>query len=36
MGRTTQNAKNGLINLFRHRTYDSSLIYHVIKKHRIL
>ena len=32
---TTQNAKNCLIRLFQNRTYDSSLIYRVIKKHRI-
>ena len=29
---TTQNAKNCLIRLFQNRTYDSSLIYRVIKK----
>ena len=34
MGSTTQNTKNGLIRLFQHRTYDSSLIYRVIKKRR--
>ena len=33
---TVQNAKNCLISLFQHHTYDSSLIYRVIKKHRIL
>ena len=36
MGSTAQNAKNGALRLFQHRTYDSSLIYHVVKKHRIL
>ena len=29
---TTQNAKNGVLRLFQHRTYDSSLIYRVVKK----
>ena len=33
---TVQNAKNGLIHLFRHRTHDSSLIYRVFSKYRIL
>ena len=32
MGSTSQNAKNDLICLFQNRTYDSSLIYRVIKK----
>ena len=36
MGSTFQNAKHCLIRLFQNRTYDSSLIYRVIKKHRIL
>ena len=36
MGSTAQNVKNGLIRLFTNRTYDSSLIYRVVKKHRIL
>ena len=36
MGSTAQNTKQGLIRLFTNRTYDSSLIYHVVKKHRIL
>ena len=33
---TALNAKNGLIRLFSNRTYDSSLIYRIVKKHRIL
>ena len=36
MGSTAQNTKNGFIRLFQNRTYDSSLICHVINKHRIL
>ena len=36
MGSTAQNAKYCLISLFQNRTYDSSLICRVIKKHRIL
>ena len=36
MGSTAQNVKNGLIRLFTNRTYDSSLIYRVVKKHRML
>ena len=32
MGSTTQNAKNDLICLFQNRTYDSSLVYCIIKK----
>ena len=36
MGSTAQNAKKWFNTFFRHRTYDSSLIYHVIKNHRIL
>ena len=36
MGSTALNAKNGLIRLFSNHTYDSSLIYRIVKKHRIL
>ena len=32
MGSTALNAKNGLIRLFTNRTYDSSLIYNIVKK----
>ena len=31
MGSTAQNAKKGLLRLFQHRAYDSSLIYRVVK-----
>ena len=31
MGSTALNAKNGLIRLFSNRTYDSSLIYRIVK-----
>ena len=33
MGSTALNVKNGLIHLFSNRTYDSSLIFHIVKKH---
>ena len=36
MGSSTLNAKNGLNRLFTNRTYDSSLIYRIVRKHRIL
>ena len=36
MDSTALNAKNGLIRLFTNRTYDSSLIYNIVKKYRIL
>ena len=36
MGSSALNAKNGLIRLFTNRTYDSSLIYRIVRKHRIL
>ena len=36
MGGIAQNAKNRLIYLFTNRTYDSSLIYRIVKKDRIL
>ena len=36
MGGTALNTKNGLIRLFSNRTYDSTLIYRIVKKHRIL
>ena len=36
MGSTGLNAKNGLIHLFTNRTYDSSLVYRIVRKHRIL
>ena len=36
MTSTALNAKNGLIRLFSNRTYDSSLLYRIVKKYRIL
>ena len=36
MGGTALNAKHGLIRLFSNYTYDSTLIYRIVKKHRIL
>ena len=36
MDSSALNAKNGLIRLFTNRTYDSSLIYRIVRKHRIL
>ena len=33
MGGTALNTKNGLIRLFSNRTYDSTLIYRIVKKH---
>ena len=36
MGSTGLNAHNGLLRLFTNRTYDSSLVYRIVKKHRIL
>ena len=36
MGSTAQNNKNGLIRLSTNRTYDSFLIYRVVKQHWIL
>ena len=36
MGSTAQNAKNSLLRLFQNRTYDSYLIYGVVKKYRNL
>ena len=36
MRSTAQSTQNGVNRLFMNRTYDSSLIYRVIKKHRIL
>ena len=32
MGSTALNAKNGFIRLFSNRTYDSFLIYRIVKK----
>ena len=32
MGGTALNAKNGLIRLLSNRTYDSNLIYRIVKK----
>ena len=36
MGSTTQNTKNCLLRLFQNRTYDSYLIFCVVKKYRNL
>ena len=36
MGSSALNTKNGLIRLFTNRTYDSSFIYRIVRKHRIL
>ena len=36
IGSTGLNAHNGLFRLFINRTYDSSLVYRIVKKHRIL
>ena len=36
MGSIALNTKNGSIRLFSNRTYDSSLIHRIVKKHRIL
>ena len=36
MDSSALNSKNGLIRLFTNRTYDSSLIYRIVRKHRIL
>ena len=36
MGSAPLNTKNGLICLLSNRTYDSTLIYRIVQKHRIL
>ena len=36
MSSTGLNAHNGLLLLFTNRTYDSSLVYRIVKKYRIL
>ena len=36
IGSTGLDAKNELIRLFTNRNYDSSLVYRIVRKHRIL
>ena len=36
MGDTALNVKNKLIRFFSNRIYDSTLIYRIVEKHRIL